>query len=78
MTATTDPHHPVPRAGETGAAPTAAPAHDRPLRTKRPVPFYWWPLWMAVLALGLFIFYVVFTPVWMGIRLVAWLSERSR
>jgi hypothetical protein len=33
---------------------------------------------MALLALGLFVFYVILTPVWMGIRLVAWLSERGR
>jgi hypothetical protein len=43
---------------------------------KRPVPFYWWPFWMLLLALGLFVFYVLLTPVWMGIRLVAWLAER--
>jgi hypothetical protein len=43
---------------------------------KRPVPFYYWPLWMLLLALGLFVFYVLLTPVWMGIRLVSWLAER--
>ncbi len=43
---------------------------------KKPIPFYWWPLWMATLALALFVFYVLLTPVWMGIRLVAWLSDR--
>jgi hypothetical protein len=31
---------------------------------------------MLLLALALFVFYVVFTPAWIGIRLVAWLSER--
>jgi hypothetical protein len=30
------------------------------------------------LAAGLFVFYVLFTPVWMGIRLVSWLAERRR
>jgi hypothetical protein len=43
---------------------------------KRPVPFYYWPFWMVLLALGLFVFYVLLTPVWMGIRLVSWLAER--
>jgi len=43
---------------------------------KRPIPWYYWPFWMVVLALGLFIFYVLLTPVWMGIRLVSWLAER--
>jgi hypothetical protein len=31
---------------------------------------------MLLLAICLFVFYVVFTPVWIGIRLTAWLSER--
>jgi hypothetical protein len=31
---------------------------------------------MAILAAGLFVFYVLLTPVWMGIRLVSWLAER--
>ena len=44
---------------------------------KAPVPFYYWPLWMLLLALGLFVFYVLFTPIWMGIRLVVWLAEQS-
>jgi hypothetical protein len=39
------------------------------------IPFYYWPFWAVLLVLGLFVFYVLFTPVWMGIRLVAWLSE---
>jgi hypothetical protein len=44
----------------------------------RPIPLYCWGVWMALLAVGLFVFYVVLTPIWMGIRLVAWTSERSR
>jgi hypothetical protein len=47
-------------------------------RAKKPVAWYWWPYWMAQLAIALFLFYVILTPVWMGIRLVAWLSERGR
>jgi hypothetical protein len=47
-------------------------------RAKEPVAWYWWPYWMALLALGLLVFYVILTPVWMVIRLVAWLSERGR
>jgi len=45
---------------------------------KPPVAWYWWPYWMTLLTVALFVFYVVLTPVWMGIRLVAWLSERGR
>jgi hypothetical protein len=33
---------------------------------------------MTLLAAALVVFYVVLTPIWMGIRLVAWLSERGR
>jgi hypothetical protein len=31
---------------------------------------------MAILAVALFVFYVLLTPVWMGIRFVSWLAER--
>jgi hypothetical protein len=46
------------------------------MKTKQPIPFYYWPFWMVCLALGLFVFYVLLTPVWMGIRLISWLAER--
>jgi hypothetical protein len=47
--------------------------------TEKPkVPWFYWPWWMAILAAGLFVFYVLLTPVWMGIRLVSWLAERRR
>ena len=46
------------------------------MRKKPHVPWYYWPWWMTLLAAGLFVFYVLFTPVWMGIRLVSWLAER--
>jgi hypothetical protein len=44
--------------------------------TKPPVPWYYWPFWMLLLAAGLFVFYVLFTPVWVGIRLVGWFAHR--
>ena len=44
---------------------------------KPPIPWYYWPFWLATLAVALVLFYVVLTPVWMGIRLVAWLTERA-
>ncbi|MGH3030071.1 MAG: hypothetical protein ACRDNE_04790 [Gaiellaceae bacterium] len=46
------------------------------MREKPKVPWFCWPWWMAILAAGLFVFYVLLTPVWMGIRLVSWLAER--
>jgi hypothetical protein len=42
---------------------------------KRPIPAYYWPIWMAVLAAALVVFYGILTPVWMAIRGIAWLSE---
>jgi hypothetical protein len=48
------------------------------MRDKPRIPFYFWAWWMVLLAAGLFVFYVLFTPVWMGIRLVSWLAERRR
>ncbi|HSK16726.1 MAG TPA: hypothetical protein VK915_11230 [Gaiellaceae bacterium] len=46
------------------------------MRPKTPIPWYWWALWMVLLAGGLFVFYVLLTPVWIGIRLVSWFAER--
>ena len=43
---------------------------------RRPIPLRYWILWIATLGLALFVFYVLLTPVWMGIRLLAWLSDR--
>jgi len=48
------------------------------MKQRRRIPFYYWPFWMLLLAAGLFVFYVLFTPVWMGIRTVAWLTEGRR
>jgi hypothetical protein len=50
---------------------------SRRLREKSHIGWYWWLLWPVLLAIGMFIFYVLFTPVWIGIRLAAWVSERS-
>jgi hypothetical protein len=43
---------------------------------KKKIPFYYWPFWMVLLALGLFVFYVLLTPIWMGIRLISWLADK--
>lgn len=46
-------------------------------RPKPPVPVYYWPIWMAILAAALVVFYAILTPVWMAIRGIAWLSEHG-
>jgi hypothetical protein len=44
-------------------------------KRKRPIPFYYWPLWWAVLLLADVIFYVLLTPLWIGLRSLAWVAE---
>jgi hypothetical protein len=54
--------------------------HSLPLQLteKPPVPRRYWVVWMTALAVALVFFYVILTPVWMGIRLVSWLAEGQR
>lgn len=40
------------------------------------VPAWRWALWLCILAPALFVFYVLLTPVWIGIRLTRWLAGR--
>src|SRR5262249_6562478 len=42
---------------------------------KGSVPFRYWVLWVAMLAVADFLFYVLLTPIWIGLRAVAWLAE---
>ena len=39
------------------------------------VPLRYWVLWVFILVVADFLFYVVLTPIWMGLRAVAWLAE---
>ena len=47
------------------------------MTARRPIPLWRWPLWMGTLAAALVVFYVFLTPIWMLIRLIAWLTERG-
>ena len=50
----------------------------RAARAKR-IPIWRWVLWQLTLGLGMLIFYVGLTPIWIGMRGVAWVAElRSR
>jgi hypothetical protein len=40
------------------------------------VPRWRWALWLSILALADFVFYVLLTPIWLGLRGAAWLAER--
>jgi hypothetical protein len=44
-------------------------------RPKPPVPWWRWGIWWVALALGIVIFYIVLTPIWIGLRWAAWIAE---
>ncbi len=49
------------------------------MRAKPPVPRWRWALWWSILAAAVLVFYVLLTPLWLGLRALAWLAEwRSR
>jgi len=39
------------------------------------IPLWRWGLWGVCLMIGDFIFYVLLTPVWIGLRTLAWVAE---
>ena len=39
------------------------------------VPLWRWGLWSVLLGFALVVFYGLFTPVWFGLRSLAWLAE---
>jgi hypothetical protein len=42
---------------------------------KGQVPLRYWILWWALIVAADLVFYVLLTPIWMGLRVVAWLAE---
>jgi hypothetical protein len=45
------------------------------MRPKPPVPWWRWAIWWTALGIADVIFYVVLTPIWMGLRALAWIAE---
>ena len=45
------------------------------MTAKPRIPLWRWALWLFVLALGDLVFYVLLTPVWIGLRTLAWVAE---
>jgi hypothetical protein len=45
------------------------------VRPKPPVPLWRWAAWWFGLGVALIVFYVVLTPVWLGLRGLAWVAE---
>ena len=43
---------------------------------KPPVPVWRWALWLAILGFAVLVFYVLLTPVWLGLRALAWLADK--
>ena len=51
----------------------------RDLREKGWVPARYWAMWWGALGVAMVVFYVVLTPIWLGLRGAAWVAElRSR
>ena len=39
------------------------------------IPLYRWLLWWVVLLVANVIFYILLTPIWIGLRTLAWIAE---
>jgi hypothetical protein len=51
----------------------------RDLAEKGWAPLRYWALWWTLIVLADVVFYVLLTPIWLGLRAAAWLAElRSR
>ena len=48
---------------------------SRPLAEKGWVPLRYWAVWWSVLGAAVVVFYVLLTPVWLGIRAAAYVAE---
>ena len=52
---------------------------SRDLAEKGWVPLRYWVAWWALLGAAVIVFYVLLTPIWLGLRAAAWIAElRSR
>ncbi len=50
-------------------------SHEDVRARKPPIPLWRWGIWWITLAVADVVFYVLLTPVWMGLRAAAWLAE---
>ena len=50
-------------------------AEGRSLEDKGWAPLRYWVVWSVGIALAVALFYVILTPVWIGLRVLAWLAE---
>lgn len=47
----------------------------RTLADKGWAPLRYWALWLTLLGAAVVVFYVLLTPIWLGLRGLAWLAE---
>ena len=40
------------------------------------VPIRYWVAWWSLLGVAVFVFYVLLTPIWIGLRVAAWVAAR--
>ena len=75
----TGPESTVPSAapgdGGAGLRPAGASAGEGRAHRKPPVPVRYWVLWWVTLVVADVVFYVLLTPIWIGLRTAAWLAE---
>jgi hypothetical protein len=45
------------------------------VKPKPPVPWWRWAVWWSTLGVALVLFYVILTPLWLGLRGLAWVAE---
>jgi hypothetical protein len=50
-------------------------AEGRTLADKGWAPLRYWTAWWALLGAAIVVFYVLLTPLWLGLRAAAWLAE---
>ena len=48
----------------------------RDLSEKGSVPVHYWAMWWSALAVAVVVFYVLLTPIWIGIRVAGWVAAR--
>jgi hypothetical protein len=50
-------------------------AHGRSIDDKAWVPLRYWSMWAFGLGIAVLLFYVILTPIWIGLRVAAWVAE---
>jgi hypothetical protein len=50
-------------------------AEGRSVAEKGWVPLRYWTAWFGGLAVAVALFYVILTPLWIGLRVLAWIAE---